>query len=116
MRLCLIRRLGGFQVAEVHVLEFLRAVAAHPAVRLVDLEQVPLGVDEHVPVHGRVQDGAVPLRVLPQRLFSALALSDIDAQADQTERPARVVVHAVSERVDPADLAVRRTDDAVFRL
>ena len=73
----------GLQVGNRHGQQFWRAVAAHPAVGFIDFQQSPLGVRQPQAVHGRLEDGSVPLRTLPQRRLGALALGDVAGAHEQ---------------------------------
>src|SRR5499427_676805 len=56
---------------------------------------------------GRFQRQLQPLLALAQFLSCALALVDIYINADQTQRPARIVKEDFPPRNDPVDAAVR---------
>src|SRR6266545_2265409 len=56
---------------------------------------------------GCFQSHLQPLLALAQFLFCALALCDIYINADQTQRPARIVKEDFPPRNDPVDAAVR---------
>ena len=62
------QRLGGLQVAHAHGQQFLFAIAAHPAVGLIDFQQTPLQVQQPESIHRRLENGAVLFLALDRGL------------------------------------------------
>src|SRR5215510_5143618 len=56
---------------------------------------------------GRFQSRLQPLLALAQFIFCALALGDIYINADQTQRPARILEEDFPPRMDPVGAAIR---------
>ncbi len=56
---CLLRRLDRLDIGDVQLQEFFTGVAAHPAVGVVDVQQLPVGVKEPEPIRRSRQQGGI---------------------------------------------------------